>query len=182
MLDWFDDPEQRRPTRSISTFREAASPSKNRTSRGPGFSGGSQARLHALRLFEWCRCGRGFLGRLRRCRLCGWMRGGPILPIEFSRISGGERLTLVIDEECGTRVPTRYALSADINVTSARESLGNAPQFPPLRNGCQRQRVFRVPIWCPSRDAFSVLGFVGTTFQRPNSSTTRRHATSSVYG
>lgn len=52
-----------------------------------------------------------------------WMRGGPTLPIEFSRISGGERLTLVIDEECGTRVPTRYALSADLNVTSARESL-----------------------------------------------------------
>ena len=38
--------------------------------------------------------------------------GGPILPIEFSRVSqAGERagcLTLVIDEQNGVNVPTRY--------------------------------------------------------------------------
>lgn len=46
-------------------------------------------------------------------RLAGnWMMGGPILPIEFSRISDNGRLTLVIDERHGVEVPTRYALSA----------------------------------------------------------------------
>lgn len=41
-----------------------------------------------------------------------WQTGGPILPIEFSRISGDCRLTLVIDPEYGAPVPTRFALSA----------------------------------------------------------------------
>jgi hypothetical protein len=46
-------------------------------------------------------------------RLAGnWMEGGPVLPIEFSRISNDGRLTLVIDERHGVEVPTRYALSA----------------------------------------------------------------------
>lgn len=58
-----------------------------------------------------------------------WHRGGPILPVEFSRISGhspikkGERLTLVIDEECGTNLPTRFAYSVDNDVHAARNSL-----------------------------------------------------------
>ncbi len=42
----------------------------------------------------------------------GWQEGGPILPIEFSRISDNGRLTLVIDEKHGADVPTRYALSS----------------------------------------------------------------------
>jgi hypothetical protein len=41
-----------------------------------------------------------------------WMEGGPVLPIEFSRVSDNGRLTLVIDEGHGVDVPTRYALSA----------------------------------------------------------------------
>jgi hypothetical protein len=45
----------------------------------------------------------------------GFTPGGPMLPIEFSRVSqSGERkgcLTLVIDEENGVRVPTQYAIS-----------------------------------------------------------------------
>lgn len=44
-----------------------------------------------------------------------WQRGGPVLPIEFSRISSDERLTLVIDEQNGINVTTRYALSARTN-------------------------------------------------------------------
>lgn len=44
-----------------------------------------------------------------------WERGGPVLPIEFSRISTrGERagcLTLVINEQHGVKVTTRFALS-----------------------------------------------------------------------
>jgi hypothetical protein len=53
----------------------------------------------------------------------GWHTGGPILPIEFSRISqSGERagcLTLVIDEQNGVNVPTHYAKSAHTNLNDA---------------------------------------------------------------
>ena len=46
-------------------------------------------------------------------RLAGnWIEGGPVLPIEFSRVSDNGRLTLVIDEKHGVDVPTRNALSA----------------------------------------------------------------------
>ena len=52
-----------------------------------------------------------------------WQRGGPVLPIEFSRISTrGERagcLTLVIDEQYGENVPTRFALSLRTNLDDA---------------------------------------------------------------
>jgi predicted RNase H-like nuclease len=40
-----------------------------------------------------------------------WMPGGPTLPLEFSRISGDGRLTLVIDPTDGEPLPTRFALS-----------------------------------------------------------------------
>jgi hypothetical protein len=39
------------------------------------------------------------------------MECGPVLAIEFSRVSGNGRLTLVIDERYGVDVPTRYAPS-----------------------------------------------------------------------
>ena len=41
-----------------------------------------------------------------------WKTGGPVLPIEFSRISDNGRLTLVIDEKNGAPVPTRYVFSS----------------------------------------------------------------------
>lgn len=50
----------------------------------------------------------------------GWQTGGPIIPIEFSRVSqSGERtgcLTLVVDEKNGVNVPTYYAESALTNL------------------------------------------------------------------
>jgi hypothetical protein len=52
-----------------------------------------------------------------------WHTGGPVLPIEFSRISqSGERagcLTLVIDEQNGVNVPTHYSQSAHTNLNNA---------------------------------------------------------------
>lgn len=52
-----------------------------------------------------------------------WARGGPVLPIEFSRISTrGERagcLTLVIDEQHGAKVTTRFALSPRTDLDDA---------------------------------------------------------------
>jgi hypothetical protein len=52
-----------------------------------------------------------------------WVRGGPVLPIEFSRVSSDGRLTLVIDEINGAKVTTRYALSARTNVKDTVEDL-----------------------------------------------------------
>jgi hypothetical protein len=52
-----------------------------------------------------------------------WRRGGPVVPIEFSRISTrGARagcLTLVIDEKHGANVTTRFALSPRTNLDDA---------------------------------------------------------------
>lgn len=48
-----------------------------------------------------------------------WKRGGPELPIEFSRVSRDCRLTLVIDGDNGTKVGTRF-------VTSKRKNLHDA--------------------------------------------------------
>jgi hypothetical protein len=48
-----------------------------------------------------------------------WMVGGPVLPIEFSRVSDNGRLTLVIDETNGVSVATRYAPSSCCDVSTA---------------------------------------------------------------
>lgn len=52
-----------------------------------------------------------------------WQQGGPVLPIEFSRISSDGRLTLVIDEANGTEIVTHYTLSSRTNVKDAIEDL-----------------------------------------------------------
>jgi len=51
-----------------------------------------------------------------------WKTGGPVLPIEFSRVSKDGRLTLVIDP-AGPPVPTRFALSPRTDITDAVEDL-----------------------------------------------------------
>jgi len=64
-----------------------------------------------------------------------WQRGGPVLPIEFSRISkSGERagcLTLVIDEQHGANVTTRFALSASTSLDTAIADLRTAERIKP---------------------------------------------------
>jgi hypothetical protein len=52
-----------------------------------------------------------------------WQKGGPILAIEFSRISSDGRLTLVIDEKNGVPVKTRYAESGSGTLNQAIEDL-----------------------------------------------------------
>ena len=63
----------------------------------------------------------------------GWRLGGPTLPIEFSRISDNGRLTLVIDEQCGVPVPTRFALSSLPNVDDAVRDLQRREAAPTAR-------------------------------------------------
>ena len=53
----------------------------------------------------------------------GWQMGGPVLPIEFSRVSNDGRLTLVVDEKNGVDVPTRYILSSRTDMAGAIENL-----------------------------------------------------------
>lgn len=69
----------------------------------------------------------------RTLRIVGnWQSGGPILPIEFSRISGDGRLTLVIDPQNGVPVTTLFARSEFENLNDAianlREREGNPPK------------------------------------------------------
>lgn len=63
-----------------------------------------------------------------------WQQDGPVLPIEFSRISDNGRLTLVIDERHGADVPTRYALSP-------RSTLGEAVADLQRREGCPVENI-----------------------------------------
>ena len=63
-----------------------------------------------------------------------WMKEGPTLKIEFSRVSSDCRLTLVIDSVAGTLCPTRYALSPRTDLADAVEDLRR-------REGTSRQHI-----------------------------------------
>lgn len=52
-----------------------------------------------------------------------WQKGGPVLPIEFSRIAVNRRLTLIIDETHGADIRTRYALSGHSTLDQAITNL-----------------------------------------------------------
>jgi hypothetical protein len=70
-----------------------------------------------------------------------WQKGGPILPIEFSRISSDGRLTLVIDEENGVPVKTRYAESGSGTLNQAIEDLSQREGSPASRIGVVSQTI-----------------------------------------
>lgn len=52
-----------------------------------------------------------------------WQTGGPVFPIEFSRISTDSRLTLVIDPTNGVPVATRYVQSPRADLAEALSDL-----------------------------------------------------------
>lgn len=58
---------------------------------------------------------------------------GPVLPLEFSRISNDGRLTLVVDPRNGTMCETLYAMSAMPNLDSATQNLAER-EGTPLRH------------------------------------------------
>ncbi len=64
-----------------------------------------------------------------------WHRGGPVLPIEFSRVSQDGRLTLVIDPENGVYLPTSFAISALTGLEEAILNLRAREECPPERIG-----------------------------------------------
>ena len=67
----------------------------------------------------------------------GFVPFGPVLPIEFSRVSGGNRLTLVIDEANGAPCQTYVALSSNADLDNALLNLwvreGKENEKPPAR-------------------------------------------------
>jgi hypothetical protein len=63
-----------------------------------------------------------------------WQEGGPVLPIEFSRISSDGRLTLVIDPDNDELVPTRFVLSPRADLEDAISDLC-------VREGAKSKRV-----------------------------------------
>jgi hypothetical protein len=60
-----------------------------------------------------------------------WQPGGPTLPIEFSRISGDGRLTLVVDPQNGVPVTTLFARSEFENLNDAIANLRERENNPP---------------------------------------------------
>lgn len=52
-----------------------------------------------------------------------WKTGGPVLPLEFSRISDNRKLTIVLDPKDGAICATRFALSDRSNLADAIEDL-----------------------------------------------------------
>jgi hypothetical protein len=64
-----------------------------------------------------------------------WRKGGPVLPIEFSRVSSGGRLTLVIDEKNGVPVKTHYAQSGSAGLSEAIEDLSKREGSPSHKIG-----------------------------------------------
>jgi hypothetical protein len=52
-----------------------------------------------------------------------WQKGGPVLPIEFSRKSMRGNLSLVIDEKNGVEIPVRYCKSGCASLDEALDNL-----------------------------------------------------------
>ena len=67
----------------------------------------------------------------------GFQSNGPLLPLEFSRVSANQRLTLVIDEASGTPCETYTAVSAFKELRAAKENLR-------VREGMPSQKGIRL--------------------------------------
>lgn len=63
----------------------------------------------------------------------GWFNDGPLLPIEFARISGGNRLTLVIKSGFDS-VTTLYSISSHDTLEAARCNLQIRENTPSIDN------------------------------------------------
>lgn len=62
-----------------------------------------------------------------------WFQDGPILPVEFTRISDNKRVTLIIDRE-SRPVRTLWALMSIDNLNEAQESLRERENTPDISN------------------------------------------------
>jgi hypothetical protein len=92
-----------------------------------------------------------------------WQPGGPQLPVEFSRRSKDDRLTLVIDTANGRPVPTQFATSALTTLDAAVEDLRKREKtstenigFATLSRQCHRQTV-DISRWLATSDFDAVI-------------------------
>jgi hypothetical protein len=92
----------------------------------------------------------------------GWFQDGPLLSVEFTRLSNNGRLTLVLDEH-GTTVRCLWALMRCIDLAAAKEALR-------AREGCSAgdigfwqqgerapARIGDLPGWARSRGIGTVI-------------------------
>lgn len=92
-----------------------------------------------------------------------WQLGGPKLPVEFSRCSKGERLTLVIDHINGHLVPTQVAISAFINQDDASKNLCKREKTTienigfATRSGKSHRSINVIDDWLASSDFDAVI-------------------------
>jgi hypothetical protein len=101
-----------------------------------------------------------------------WQPGGPVLPIEFSRISDDDRLTLVIDERNGVEVQTHFALSPktdlelaindlQIREKTSRQRIGFVDRTTGNSNAAWREKYSpsfeRIRRWCDGKDLDAVI-------------------------
>jgi hypothetical protein len=84
-----------------------------------------------------------------------WERGGPTLPIEFSRVSRDARLTLVVDRTAGIDVVTRYVRSPRALIDDAIEDLAT-------REGTPKNRIGFVDLSADRSSATSVTSHAQT--------------------
>ncbi len=107
---------------------------------------------------------------LEQCLVGPWRTGGPVLPIEFARISGDGRLTLVVDLAAGVPVPTRFVESsrqqseATVADLRAREQtsikyIGYVSRQNGTRHGREERVVRAIEDWA---DKVAVDGVVWT--------------------
>lgn len=57
-----------------------------------------------------------------------WKTGGPILPLEFSKIADNKRLSVIIDSQDGVMCPTRFVISTRTTLADAIEDLAQREQ------------------------------------------------------
>lgn len=85
----------------------------------------------------------------RELEICGsWQKDGPLLPIEFARVSGDGRLTLVLDSKA-VNVQTLWVLSSCTDLSKARKSLAT-------REGTSEENIGYVSI--PGNDRQCRIG------------------------
>ncbi|MEE9178175.1 MAG: hypothetical protein V3U46_07070 [Acidimicrobiia bacterium] len=88
-----------------------------------------------------------------------WQTEGPLLPLEFSRVSKDCRLTAVIDPTDGERCPTRFVMSLRANINDTIRDLrdregtsSNRIGFVDLKAGKDRAQFSmicrRIKSWC----------------------------------
>lgn len=98
-----------------------------------------------------------------------WLADGPVLPLEFSRVSGETRkraLTLVIDPDNGVNCTVQYAMSTrkdpDDAIVDLRCREGTVMRrmgfwFADARSTCQPPVPETIPIWAKSKSIDAVV-------------------------